>query len=40
MRYFQITDSNVVIGYTLDDIDGITYAINNGWQEITDTFIP
>jgi hypothetical protein len=40
MKYFQITDSNVVVGYNLDDIDGIAFAISNGWQEVTNTFIP
>jgi hypothetical protein len=40
MRYFQVTDTNVVVGYLITDEDGIAFATSNGWLEVTDTFIP
>lgn len=40
MKYFQITNTNQVNGYLDTDTVGIDYAISQGWQEVTDTFIP
>jgi hypothetical protein len=38
MKYFQITDTNVVIGYEDTDIAGIDYAISQGWQDVTNEY--
>jgi hypothetical protein len=38
MKFYQVTDTNQVIGYKDTDIDGIDYAISQGWQDVTSEY--
>ena len=38
MKFYQVTDTNQVIGYEDTDIDGIDYAISQGWQDVTNEY--